>query len=264
MKPKKSLGQNFLNNSKILIEIVNSGNVSKNDVVLEIGPGTGNLTEKILNKNPKNLIVVEKDKELSILLKKKFGGEIEIINKDILECYNDFNFNFPIKVFGNLPYNISTKILTSWIKIKNLEKLYKKFILVFQKEVAERIIAKENTKNYGRLSIITSWKMEGKKLFDISPDYFFPKPKVWSSLLILEPKEIYKKIYKTENLEHITNIFFNQRRKMIKKPMKQIFKNYEDIAKQLNISLNLRPHNISKDRYLEICQLYEKFNLTNF
>ena len=126
MKPKKSLGQNFLNNSKVLIEIVNSGNVSKNDVVLEIGPGTGNLTEKILNKNPKNLIVVEKDKELSILLKKKFGGEIEIINKDILECYNDFNFNFPIKVFGNLPYNISTKILTSWIKIKNLEKLYKK------------------------------------------------------------------------------------------------------------------------------------------
>lgn len=261
MKPKKSLGQNFLNNSKVLIEIVNSGNVSKNDVVLEIGPGTGNLTEKILNKNPKNLIVVEKDKELSILLKKKFGGEIEIINKDILECYNDFNFNFPIKVFGNLPYNISTKILTSWIKIKNLEKLYKKFILVFQKEVAERIIAKENTKNYGRLSIITDLKMKKSKIIDISPNCFYPKPKVWSTLITFTPKLGYQDIVKTRQLEHITNIFFNHRRKMIKKPMKQLFKDYENIAKKLKLDLNLRPQNIPRNKFIEICRIYDKLRL---
>ncbi len=106
MRPKKSLGQNFLNNESILTKIVDSGNIEINDIVLEIGPGTGNLTKKILEKKPKLLIVVEKDKDLSLVLKRKYGEKIEIINKDILSCYHDFKFDRPIKVFGNLPYNI--------------------------------------------------------------------------------------------------------------------------------------------------------------
>ena len=144
-----------------------------------------------------------------------------------------------------MPYNISTKILTSFIKIENLNKKFEKFIFIFQKEVADRIIAKENTKNYGRLSILTSWKINSEKILDIDPKYFYPKPKVWSSLIINTKIKI-ENINKSKNLEHITNIFFNQRRKMIKKPMKQFFKNYEEIAKKLNIDLNLRPQNISK------------------
>ena len=114
---------------------------------------------------------------------------MEIINKDILECYQELSYSKPIKVFGNLPYNISTKILTSFININNLNKIISKFIFVFQKEVAERIVAKENTREYGRLSILTSWKMLSSKVLDISPNNFFPKPKVWSSLIILEPKK---------------------------------------------------------------------------
>ena len=156
--PKKSLGHNFLIYKNIISKIVDTAELSSKDIVLEIGPGTGNLTKVILERKPKKIFVVEKDKNLSILLDKKFGKEINIINKDILECYNDFKFNLPIKVFGNLPYNISTKILTSFIKIENLNKIFKKFIFVFQKEVADRIVAEENTKNYGRLSIISSWK----------------------------------------------------------------------------------------------------------
>ena len=115
IKPKKSLGQNFLNNTRILSNIVNAGQVSNKDIILEIGPGTGNLTEKIIDRNPKEFYVVEKDKDLSNMLKKRFGNKIFIINKDILDCYNEFKFNLPIKVFGNLPYNISTKILTSFM-----------------------------------------------------------------------------------------------------------------------------------------------------
>ncbi len=257
MRPKKSLGQNFLKDEIILTKIVENGNISENDIVIEIGPGTGNLTEKILDKNPKHFIVVEKDKELSSILKKKFDNKIQIINKDILDCYNSFFFREPVKIFGNLPYNISTKILTSFIKIDDLKSRIKKLIFLFQKEVADRIIAEENSKKYGRLSILTSWKMHSLKIADINPNCFYPKPKIWSSLIILTPKNNYKSLKNIENLEHITNIFFNQRRKMIKKPMRQLFNDYEEIAQKLEIDLNLRPQNITMKKYLEICKIYE-------
>ena len=258
--PKKSLGQNFLNDDSLLLNIVKAGDILESDTILEIGPGTGNLTRKILLQNPKKLIVIEKDTNLAVQLKKKFGNDIEIINKDILECYNLFNFNSPIKVFGNLPYNISTKILTSFVKIDNLKKKYNKFIFIFQKEVADRILAKENSKNYGRLSILTSWKMDRIKIIDINPKYFYPQPKVWSTLLTLTPKLNFQKLNKIKNLEHITNIFFRERRKMIRKPMKFLFDDFESIAKKLDINLNLRPQNISKNKYLEICRIYENLS----
>ena len=257
MKAKKSLGQNFLNNDKILSGIVDNGQISSNDVILEIGPGTGNLTKKIISKNPKEIILVEKDKNLANVLREKFGNTVTLINKDILDCYKEFKFKDRIKVFGNLPYNISTEILASFVKLDKLSEIYEKFIFVFQKEVADRILAKENTSQYGRLSILTSWKMNRIFLFDINPNFFSPKPKVWSSLILLSPKNKYESLKKAKNLEHVTNVFFNQRRKMIKKPMRQLFHNYEEIAKKLNIDLNLRPQNISTENYLKICKIYE-------
>ncbi len=257
IKAKKSLGQNFLIDDNILSKIIEIGQISKNDIVLEIGPGTGNLTEKIIKKNPKKFFVVEKDENLSNLLKEKFGNKINIINNDILKCYNDFLFDTPVKVFGNLPYNISTKILISMIKINNLENFFKKFIFIFQKEVADRIVANENTKNYGRLSILTSWRMKTKKIIDIPPSSFRPKPKVNSALICLTPKYNFDNCINFKHLEHITNIFFNQRRKMIKKPMKFLFNDFENIANRLGLDLNIRPQNISLNKYLEICNFYK-------
>ena len=163
-------------------------------------------------------------------------------------------------MFGNLPYNVSTEILTSFIKLDRLNKYYKKFIFIFQKEVAERIIAKVNSKHYGRLSIISSWKMDTKKIIDINPKYFYPKPKVWSSLITLSPKSDFENLIKAKNLEHITYIFFNQRRKMVRKPMKILFSEFEEIALKLDLDLNLRPQNIPKDKYLKLCKIFE--NLT--
>jgi len=125
--PKKSLGQNFLKDKKILSQIIDAGNLVKGDFVLEIGPGTGNLTEQILEKEPGEIVVVEKDRDLSDLLKRKFGKKVNVINKDILDCYDEFKFSRPIKVFGNLPYNISTKILISFIKVKDLSNIFEKF-----------------------------------------------------------------------------------------------------------------------------------------
>ena len=260
MKPKKNLGQNFLNNEIILNQIIECGNIKNEDIILEIGPGTGNLTEKIIKKKPSRLILVEKDKSLSDYLSNKFGNKIELINDDILKCFNNFNYSKPIKVFGNLPYNISTKILISFIKLRNLENFFSEFFFVFQKEVADRIVADYNSKQYGRLSILTSWKMVKTKKFDISPENFYPMPKVWSSLVILKPKIKIEKIIEAKNLEYITNIFFNQRRKMIRKPLRQLFKNYENISIELGLDLNLRPQNLPEKKYFEMCKIYEKLN----
>ena len=255
--PKKSLGQNFLINDEILNQIVDLGKIKSSDIILEVGPGTGNLTEKILKKKPKKLIVVEKDKNLTIFLKKKFNKNIEIINDDILSYNQEIFNNKKIIVFGNLPYNVSTQILTSWIKKNNLNNFCKRFILMFQKEVADRILAKCNSKNYGRLSIISSWKMNIKKIIDINPSNFSPPPKIQSSLLVFEPKIDFFKINNPKNLEHITNIFFSQRRKMIKKPLKFLFKNYEKVSEDLSLDLNLRPQNLSNITYYKICAYYE-------
>ncbi len=256
---KKSLGQNFLIDEKVLNLIVDLGKINSKDTVLEVGPGTGNLTEKIIKKCPKRFIVVEKDKNLSLFLKKKFNNDIEIINDDILNYNQKFLYKKKIIIFGNLPYNISTQILISWIKVDDLNKFCKKFILMFQKEVADRILADFNSKNYGRISIISSWKMEIEKIIDIHPNSFSPSPKIKSSLLVFKPKDTYFNLKNPKNLEHVTNIFFNQRRKMIKKPLKFLFKNYEKVAEELSLDLTLRPQNLSCLTYYKICSHYENY-----
>ena len=128
---------------------------------------------------------------------------------------------------------------------------------MFQKEVANRIIAKTDSKDYGRLSIISNWRLDVKKEFDISPNCFFPKPRVVSTLLSFTPKKKYFNITDPRNLEKITKIFFNQRRKMIKNPLRQLFKNPYMIAKKLNLDIDLRPQNLSPLDYFKITKKYE-------
>ena len=258
--PKKSLGQNFLTDKNIVNIIVNAGDIKKNDIVLEVGPGTGNLTEEILSKNPKKLFAIEKDKSLAKKLHEKFRKKIILINDDILKIDEKKYSKDPMVVFGNLPYNITTQLLIKWIRYNNLNNTFKKFILMFQKEVAERIIAETNGKNYGRLAVLSSWKLNIEKITDVSPNSFYPIPKVKSTILLIEPKSEYFNLKNPKNLEHITNIFFNQRRKMIKKPLNIIFKNVNEISKKLNININDRPQNLSSLKYFEICREYENLD----
>ena len=261
ISPKKSLGQNFLVDKNIIDIIVNSGDIKKNDTILEVGPGTGNLTEKILSKNPKKIVAVEKDKLLTKKLYDKFREKIILVNEDILKIDERKYSNESMIIFGNLPYNISTQILVKWIRYKNLNNIFKKFILMFQKEVADRIIAETNSKNYGRLAVLSSWKLQIEKIIDVSPNSFYPVPKVKSTVLLIKPKKEFFNLKNSKNLEHITNIFFNQRRKMIKKPLNIIFKNINEISKKLNININDRPQNLSSLKYFEICKEYESLNL---
>jgi len=256
IRAKKSLGQNFLYDKKILEKIINTAEI-KDKIILEIGPGTGNLTKYILKKKPKKFFVIEKDEELVGNLINKFNNKIIIINKDILQIDENKLCNEKVTVFGNLPYNISTEILTKWII--NLKEYFwfDCLVLMFQKEVADRIIAKFNTSNYGRLSIICNWKLNIRKICDIKPEAFSPKPKVNSSLLIFYPKKKFIKINDPNNLEKITRVFFNQRRKMLKKPFNQLFNGDKKILERLNIDLNLRPQNINLETYYKIACEYE-------
>ena len=257
VKPKKSLGQNFLIDKNVIKKIVSISKILNKDV-LEIGPGTGNLTEYILKEKPNKIFLIEKDKILCDKLRLKFQNKVVIKNDDILKTNeNDISDNKLI-VFGNLPYNISTKIVCNWILKLEQDFWFSELILMFQKEVADRIISKINSSNYGRLTIFLNWKMNIKKVFDISPNCFYPKPKVHSTLVHFIPKNNYLKLKESKNLEKITRVFFNQKRKKIKNPLKQLFPNYQEVSEKLKLDLNLRPQNLSLKTYCNIVKEYEK------
>ena len=256
IKAKKSLGQNFLIDREVLEKIVSITDIT-NKEVLEIGPGSGNLTTYILKKKPKKLYVVEKDDDLAILLKEKFDTEIKIINDDILKVSESTISDQKLSVFGNLPYNISTEILSKWILNIGSNFWFDSLVLMFQKEVADRIISEFNNSNYGRLSILSSWKLNVKKILDIKPQSFSPRPKIDSSLLLFTPKENFFELKDPKNLEKITRIFFSQRRKMLKKPFNQVFDNGKEVAEKFGIDLNLRPQNLEPEVYFKLVKEYE-------
>ena len=257
IKAKKSLGQNFLIDQNIIEKIIHSVEI-KDKTILEIGPGTGNLTKNILKKKPKKLIVIEKDNELAKFLNKDLGTEIKIINDDILKIDENYLDKSVLTVFGNLPYNISTEILCNWIlNIRDKYFWFDNLVLMFQKEVADRIIAKPNSKNYGRLSVLSNWKLEIEKICNVKSSCFFPKPKIDSSVLLLKPKLNFLPIKNPKNLEKLTRIFFMHRRKMLKKPYNQFFHGNLEMANKLNINLNLRPQNLNFETYYKLCEEYE-------
>jgi len=257
IKAKKSLGQNFLIDRDILEKITDIVPI-KDKHVLEVGPGTGNLTSFILKKAPRKLIVVEKDNDLALNLEEKFVDKLTVINKDILEIDEAKLSNDKMTVFGNLPYNISTEILSKWITNINGIFWFDHLILMFQKEVADRIIAKFNTSNYGRLSILSNWKLKVEKICDIKPTSFTPRPKIDSSLLFFSPRQNFYNINDPKNLEKVTRVFFNHRRKMLKKPFNQLFNGDQRVLDKLKINLNLRPQNLDCDTYYQLTCEYEK------
>ena len=259
-KPKKSLGQNFLIDNNIINKIIDLSNI-KNTNIVEIGPGTGNLTSKIINKNPKSLILIEKDKKLIDSLKNKFSHHknISIFNEDILNFQLEKVMKADSIIIGNLPYNISSQILSKLIKFKKWLPKYKKLILMFQKEVADKILAKHKSSSFGRLAVLTNSRLKINKSFNVSKNCFYPVPKVESTVLLFEPiinKEFM--VQNISNLEKITHIFFSKKRKMINKAFNSLFKKPETMAKKINIDLSLRPNQISEIQYYKITENYEK------
>jgi 16S rRNA (adenine1518-N6/adenine1519-N6)-dimethyltransferase len=256
-RAKKSLGQNFLIDKNMIDKITNTVSIEGNEV-LEVGPGTGNLTKEILKNNPSKMYLVEKDTFLAENLKEIIDERVKIFNEDILKFDENLLSKNKIIVFGNLPYNVSTEILSTWISNLKNDYWFSDLILMFQKEVADRIIAQFNTSAYGRLSILANWRLKINKICDISPESFSPRPKIQSSLIHFTPKKNFAKIKDPLNLEKITRIFFSHRRKMLKKPFNQIFNGNYDLLNKLNINLNLRPQNLDFDTYYKLTMEYEK------
>ena len=258
---KKSLGQNFLIDQNIINKIIKIGNIEEDKTVLEIGSGYGSLTKKIVSMKPNKIFAVEKDKKLVSFLKKNFKdfSNIRIIDNDILDFIKNKNLGQNIIVFGNLPYNISTQILASLVLLKKWPPWYKILIFMFQKEVANRILAKENSKDFGRLSILCNWRLEIKKHFHVSKNCFSPKPKINSTVLSFRPKKNNEfNIKNPKHLETVTRVLFSSRRKMINKNFLRLFKYDNSVAKELNLNLNQRPEELSNEMFYRIAIKYEE------
>ena len=252
VRAKKHLGQHFLNDKTIAFNITELLNNSTRNVV-EIGPGMGVLTQFLINKDYKTE-VVEIDAESVFYLRLNYP-ELDIHEGDFLQLNLKKKYPYNFSLIGNFPYNISSQIL---FKVFENKDQINEVIGMFQKEVADRIIAKFNTSAYGRLSILSNWKLNIKKICDIKPESFSPKPKINSSLLFFSPKKDFYKIKDPKNLEKITRIFFSNRRKMIRKPYNQIFNGDLRVLEKLKINLNLRPQNLDYDTYYKLTEEYEK------
>jgi len=259
--PKKSMGQNFLIDQNIIKKIVKIGNINNNKTILEIGPGYGNLTKEIAYQKPKKIFAVEKDKDLSSFLKINLENfkNIKIINQDILNLIGKIKIGKNIIIYGNLPYNISTQILASLILTNKWPPFYELIIFMFQKEVAERILAKCGSKEYSRLSVLSNWRLDIKKHFNVSKNCFFPSPKVDSTILTFKPKKIgIVNLKNPKNLEIITRILFSNRRKMINKNFKKLFGKHSSVSKDLKIDLSKRPGEINNEMFYKIAKKYEQ------
>jgi 16S rRNA (adenine1518-N6/adenine1519-N6)-dimethyltransferase len=259
-RPKKSLGQNFLIDNNIIEKIVKIAKVSEKETILEIGPGLGSLTNLIAKQNPKIIYAVEKDKKLVEQIKTRFvkSNNVKVIHDDILNLLQSNKFGKNIIIFGNLPYNISTKIIAELILLKKWPPWYKNLIFMFQKEVADRIIAKSRSKDFGRLSILCNWRLEITKHFDISKNCFFPKPKINSTVLSFKPKKEIFEIKNPKNLENVTRILFSNRRKMINKSFLKLFKGNQYVADDLKLNLNCRAEELSQEIFYKITMKYEE------
>ena len=254
---QKALGQNFLLDRNITDKIISMSLAAQKlenyhgAKVYEVGPGPGGLTRSILKKEPEQLTVIEMDPRcISIMeeLRDKSGGIMEILNQDALQ----YNFAAPEKrpqhIVSNLPYNISVPLLTGWLTQISA---YQSLTLMFQKEVADRILAPIRSKDYGRISILSQLQCRITRLFDLNPECFVPAPKIWSSVLLFLPREKTLSAEQILKLENLTAQAFSQRRKMIRQSLKK-YPELESACNELGISLTARPEEISPELFLKL------------
>jgi len=222
---KKSLGQNFLLDLNLAPRIARAAEALAGVTVLEIGSGPGGLTRALLALGPKRVIAVERDERAIAALQdiaQRYPGRLEIVAGDALTFdAGPYIDEGPIRIVANLPYNIATALLVSWVSAEPWPPWYDAAILMFQREVAERIVASPGSKSYGRLSVLVQWRCEARILFDVHPSAFVPAPKVTSSLVRLTPR--------TDPLpcgrgllEAVTQAAFGQRRKMLRQSLRSL------------------------------------------
>lgn len=255
LSAKKNLGQNFLLDLNLTRKIARSAGPLEGHTIVEIGPGPGGLTRGLLMEGAKKVIAVERDERVLPALEQisaAYPGHLEIISGDALEVNWPEIVDGPTKIVANLPYNIATALLIGWLTSDQWPPWFSSLTLMFQKEVAERIVAESGNKTFGRLSVLSQWRADAEKLFDVPRQAFTPPPKVTSSIVHITPHQKPQFDCKMDALERVTKAAFGQRRKMLRASLKGILPNPQQVLENAGIDPTLRAEQL---RVKDFCAL---------
>ena len=255
---KKALGQNFLFDLNLTRRIARAAGPLEGFTIIEIGPGPGGLTRALLMEGATNVIAIERDdRALAALadISAAYPGKLNVIPGDALEMdYAKLAAGTPTKIVANLPYNIATPLLIGWIAGAEWPPFYESLTLMFQKEVAERIVAKPGGKDFGRLSVLCQYRASARKLFDVNRSAFTPPPKVTSSIVQLFPKAKPEPECRLEVLERVTAAAFGQRRKMLRASLRSLVPEPERLLNELGINPELRAEQLPVEAFAQLAQ----------
>ena len=258
LSAKKSLGQNFLLDLNLTSKIARyAGNLEQSDV-LEIGPGPGGLTRSLLNEGARKVVAIEKDTRCIAALEEiqaQFTEKLKIVQGDALSTEVRQYLTHPVQIIANLPYNIGTELLVRWLNSTTWPSFWQSMTLMFQKEVANRIVASPGSKAYGRLSVMAQWRCNTKIAFNIPATAFTPPPKVESSIVHFEALKEPRFPAEVNKLEFVVSKAFNQRRKMLRGALKGHFKNVEEGLLAIGVVPTKRAENVTIQEFCLMAQI---------
>ena len=252
LSARKSLGQNFLLDLNLTAKIARSaGELSQADV-LEVGPGPGGLTRGLLAEGARKVVAVEKDSRCLPALAEiasAYPGRLEVLNADALEIDAAAHMTPPIKIVANLPYNVGTELLTRWLDVPEWPPFWESLTLMFQREVAQRIVAQPGTKAYGRLAVLAQWRTDARIVMELPPEAFTPAPKVRSAVVHLKALDAPRYPADSDTLKNVVARAFNQRRKMLRASLKGLAPDIEDRLTAVGLSPTDRAENVDLERF---------------
>ena len=261
LTPKKSLGQNFLFDLNLTARIARAAEPLENVTVVEIGPGPGGLTRALLALGARRVVAIERDPRAIHALAEiamRYPGRLDIVTGDALEVDPREQLGPErARVVANLPYNIATPLLVGWLTAEPWPPWYDSLVLMFQREVAERLVATPGSKSYGRLSVLTGWRTEAKILFDVGRSAFVPPPKVTSSVVRLTPKQVPARC-SGNALQRVTEAAFGQRRKMLRQSLKTLGIDANSLLEQAGIDPTARAEEIPVDGFVAMANIFAR------
>jgi 16S rRNA (adenine1518-N6/adenine1519-N6)-dimethyltransferase len=259
LTPKKSLGQNFLFDLNLTARIARAAEPLENITVVEIGPGPGGLTRALLALGARRVVAIERDQRAIAALEEigaRYPGQLEIVAGDALRIDpRDQLGPERARVVANLPYNIATALLIGWLTAEPWPPWYDSLLLMFQREVAERIVAAPGSKSYGRLSVLAGWRTEAKLLFDVAPSAFVPPPKVTSSVVRLTPRPV-PLACQSIALQRVTEAAFGQRRKMLRQSLKTLGVDAGALLSEAGIEPTARAEEIPVEGFVALANIF--------